>query len=181
MSYGEATCSELNLRWFHAGSPCAKGGELWRDVVPSLERFDGEPFRFDEQLRVTAEHARGRHATLRRDLTNNRSPRGRSSVRCNTWRMDEETRGRLREVVHRRWRIGGILTAVMMAGYFGFILLVAFAKPTAGYLLGDVSVGIVLGAGVIVLAPVLTSIYVRWANRHYDPAVEALRSKGPKA
>lgn len=95
--------------------------------------------------------------------------------------MDEETRGRLRQVVHRRWRIGGILTAVMMVGYFGFILLVAFAKPTAGRLVGDVSIGIVLGAGVIVLAPVLTSIYVRWANRHYDPAVAALRAKGPKA
>ncbi|MDX2090922.1 MAG: DUF485 domain-containing protein [Kofleriaceae bacterium] len=95
--------------------------------------------------------------------------------------MDEETRGRLRRVVHRRWRIGGILTAVMMVAYFGFILLVAFAKPTAGHLLGDVSVGIVLGAGVIVLAPVLTTIYVRWANRHYDPAVEALRGTAPAA
>jgi uncharacterized membrane protein (DUF485 family) len=64
----------------------------------------------------------------------------------------------------------------MMIAYFGFILLVAFAKPTAGELLGDVvSVGILVGAGVIVLAPVLTALYVRWANRSYDPAVAALR------
>ena len=87
----------------------------------------------------------------------------------------------LRAVVARRWRVGAVLTAIMMLGYFGFILLVAFAKSTAGHLVGDVSVGILIGAAVIVLAPVLTSIYVRWANRHYDPAVEALRSKGPKA
>jgi len=86
-------------------------------------------------------------------------------------------RNQLEKVVARRWRIGAVLTAVMMLAYFGFILLVALAKPTAGTLLADgrVSVGIVLGAAVIVLAPVLTAIYVRWANRHYDPAVKELR------
>lgn len=93
--------------------------------------------------------------------------------------MDDATRAEMLRVVRRRWRIGGILTCVMMAAYFGFILLVAFAKPTVGYLLGDVSVGIVLGAGVIVLAPVLTAIYVRWANTHHDPAIEALRGERP--
>jgi uncharacterized membrane protein (DUF485 family) len=77
----------------------------------------------------------------------------------------------------RRNRIAAVLTTIMGLGYFGFILLVAFAKPTAGHLLagGRVSVGIVLGAVVIVLAPALTAIYVRWANRHYDGAVRRLR------
>lgn len=85
----------------------------------------------------------------------------------------------LRRLTRRRWRIGALLTAVMMVGYFGFILLVAFAKPVAGTLLFDdrVSVGIVLGACVIVLAPVLTAIYVRWANRHYDAALATLRAQ----
>jgi uncharacterized membrane protein (DUF485 family) len=85
----------------------------------------------------------------------------------------------LRRVVARRWRVGAVLTAIMMLGYFGFIALVAFAKPTAGTLLADgrVSVGIVLGALVIVLAPILTAVYVRWANRHYDPAVRSLRER----
>jgi uncharacterized membrane protein (DUF485 family) len=80
-------------------------------------------------------------------------------------------------IVAQRWRIGAALTGVMMAAYFGFILLVALDKDTAGSLFagGRVSLGIVLGALVIVLAPVLTSIYVRWANRHYDPAVRELR------
>ena len=89
--------------------------------------------------------------------------------------MDEQ----LRKLVQRRWRVGAVLTAVMMAAYFGFILLVAFAKPTAGSLLADgrVSLGIVLGALVIVLAPVLTTIYVRWANKHYDSALDAHRKK----
>ena len=85
----------------------------------------------------------------------------------------------LRRVVARRWRVGAVLTAIMMLGYFGFILLVAFAKPFVGTLIADgqVSVGIVIGASVIVLAPVLTAIYVRWANRRYDPAIAALRGK----
>jgi uncharacterized membrane protein (DUF485 family) len=94
--------------------------------------------------------------------------------------MPEDDGDRLRAVIARRWRIGIALTAVMVAAYFGFILLVAFAKPTAGTLIADdrVSIGIVLGAAVIVVAPILTAIYVRWANRHYDPAIHAHRTKG---
>jgi uncharacterized membrane protein (DUF485 family) len=89
--------------------------------------------------------------------------------------MDDD----LHRLVARRWRVGGLLTAVMVIAYFGFILLVAFDKETAGTLiLGDrVSVGIVLGAVLIVLAPILIAIYVRWANRSYDPQVEALRAR----
>ena len=80
--------------------------------------------------------------------------------------MNEE----LRKLVARRWRIGATLTAVMVVAYFGFVLLVALDKDDAGALLAGerVSVGIVLGAAVIVLAPLLTAIYVRWANRNYD-------------
>ena len=65
--------------------------------------------------------------------------------------------------------------------YFGFILLVAFGKDTAGTLIADdsVSIGIILGAVVIVIAPVLTSIYVRWANKHHDPAIAAARINKP--
>lgn len=94
--------------------------------------------------------------------------------------MDE--RKRLEKILARRWRIGALLTAAMMGAYFGFILLVALARDAAGSLLagGRVSVGIVLGAAVIIFAPVLTAVYVRWANRHYDPAVKKLRELGDK-
>ena len=90
--------------------------------------------------------------------------------------MASEKGEALHEINARRWRVGGVLTALMMVGYFSFILIVAFAKSTAGTLLGDVSVGIVLGASVIVLAPLLTMVYVRWANRTYDPHVAKLRA-----
>lgn len=86
--------------------------------------------------------------------------------------MDDE----LRRLVRRRWRLGALLTLIMVATYFGFILLVAFDQESAGTLVGGrVSVGILLGAGLIVLAPILIAIYVRWANRVFDPAIAARR------
>ena len=68
------------------------------------------------------------------------------------------------------------LTIAMMVAYFGFILLVAFNKPLLGSILvPGLSLGMLLGALVIVAAWVLTWIYVRWANTHYDASVDRLR------
>jgi uncharacterized membrane protein (DUF485 family) len=75
-----------------------------------------------------------------------------------------------------RWRIAISLTAAMMAAYFGFILLVAFNKPLLGMLVAPgLSLGILLGVVVILVAFVLTWLYVRWANAHYDAALRSLR------
>jgi len=77
-----------------------------------------------------------------------------------------------------RWRIAITLTAAMMALYFGFILLVAYNKPLlARIVVPGLSLGILLGALVIVSAWVLIWIYVRWANTHYDAAIDALRGR----
>lgn len=83
----------------------------------------------------------------------------------------------LKDVSAARWRIATALTAAMMVTYFGFILLVAFNKPLLGTIVvPGLSIGILLGAAVIVVAWVLTWYYVRWANTHYDSALERLRS-----
>lgn len=75
-----------------------------------------------------------------------------------------------------RWRVALLLTAAMMVLYFGFILLVAFNKPLLGYvIIRGLSVGILLGAVVIVASWVLIWIYTRWANAHYDHEVTRLR------
>jgi uncharacterized membrane protein (DUF485 family) len=85
----------------------------------------------------------------------------------------------LKQLDAARWRIAIALTMAMMALYFGFILLVAYAKPLLGRLIvPGLSLGIFLGALVIVAAWVLIWIYVRWANKHYDVAIEALRGRG---
>jgi uncharacterized membrane protein (DUF485 family) len=82
----------------------------------------------------------------------------------------------LEAVSAARWRVAVTLTVAMMAAYFGFVLLVAFDKPLLGRLLAPgLSLGMLLGAGVIVVAWLLTWIYVRWANRHYDAALAGLR------
>ena len=82
----------------------------------------------------------------------------------------------LEAVSAARWRIAISLTIAMMAAYFGFILLVAFNKPLLGRLLvPGLSLGMLLGALVIVVAWVLTWIYVHWANSHYDASVQGLR------
>ena len=77
-----------------------------------------------------------------------------------------------------RWRISIALTAAMMVFYFGFILLVAYAKPLLGRIvIPGLSLGILLGALVIVAAWVLIWIYVRWANTRYDAAIAAYRDR----
>jgi uncharacterized membrane protein (DUF485 family) len=87
-----------------------------------------------------------------------------------------DTAGSLEAVSAARWRVAVSLTVAMMAAYFGFVLLVAFNKPLLGRLLAPgLSVGMLLGASVIVVAWVLTWVYVRWANRHYDAALAGLR------
>jgi uncharacterized membrane protein (DUF485 family) len=84
----------------------------------------------------------------------------------------------LRRLDAARRRIATTLTVAMMVLYFGFILLIAYAKPllTTAVLPG-LSLGILLGALVIVAAWVLIWIYVRWANTHYDTAVAGLRHR----
>jgi uncharacterized membrane protein (DUF485 family) len=82
----------------------------------------------------------------------------------------------LRLLAAARWRIAIALTLAMMAIYFGFILLVAYNKPLLTRLLAPgLSVGMLLGALVIVSAWVLMFVYVAWANRHHDAAVHAIR------
>jgi len=82
----------------------------------------------------------------------------------------------LREVARARTRIALWLTAAVVAVYFGFIGAVAFARPALGLLLAPgLSLGIVLGAAVIVVSWALTWVYVRWANTHYDRALRDLR------
>jgi uncharacterized membrane protein (DUF485 family) len=85
----------------------------------------------------------------------------------------------LESVSAARWRIALSLTIAMMVTYFGFILLIAFDKPLMGRILRPgLSLGMLLGALVILFAWVLTWSYVRWANTHYDRAVRGLRTEG---
>lgn len=89
--------------------------------------------------------------------------------------MKEDSQG-VTGLAEAQWRLALRLTAAMMVVYFGFILMVAYAKPLLGRMLAPgLSLGTLLGALVIVAAWVLIWIYVRWANTHYDATVRSLR------
>lgn len=81
----------------------------------------------------------------------------------------------LRHLAQRRMRIAVLLTVTMMIIYFGFIVSIAFNKTAMGSLIRPgLSLGILLGAIVIVASWALTWIYVRWTNKHYDAQLKAL-------
>ncbi|MBD2508503.1 DUF485 domain-containing protein [Nostoc muscorum FACHB-395] len=91
--------------------------------------------------------------------------------------MDDRTKA-LQALAAERWRVSLILSGAMMFIYFGFILLIAFNKPLLGSLVAPgLSLGILLGALVIVSAWVLIFIYVRWANSSYDDQIARLTRK----
>ena len=86
----------------------------------------------------------------------------------------------MRSLADRRFRLSAALTATMIVLYFGFISLVAFAKPLlARPVVPGLSLGILIGALVILVSWLLTWIYVRWMNTHYDPHMAAIKRGEP--
>jgi uncharacterized membrane protein (DUF485 family) len=67
----------------------------------------------------------------------------------------------------------------MLGLYFGFVLLVAFAKDLMAVRIGGgvTSLGILLGLGVIATAFVLTGIYVVRANSRFDDLTRSLQEE----
>ena len=83
---------------------------------------------------------------------------------------------RYRELKAKRSRFGWTLTLAMMVVYYGFILLVAFAKPFLSTRLGEgvTTIGMPIGLAVIVFTVVITGIYVRRANAEYDALADQI-------
>jgi uncharacterized membrane protein (DUF485 family) len=74
------------------------------------------------------------------------------------------------ELKSKRTSFGWTLTILMMIVYYGFIVLVAFAKPFLSQRLGAgvTTIGMPIGFGVILFTIVITGIYVRRANSEFD-------------
>ena len=81
------------------------------------------------------------------------------------------------ELKAKRSSFGWWLTLAMMVVYYGFILLVAFAKPLVSQRLGDgvMTLGIPLGFGVIVFTVAITAYYVKRANSEFDDLTDDIR------
>ncbi len=83
-----------------------------------------------------------------------------------------------RGLVRRKWIVSVVLTACLFALYYGYILLIAVDKEFLARKIGEhTTLGIPLGAGVIVLSWALTAVYVLWANRSYDSSIEKLKDQ----
>ena len=82
----------------------------------------------------------------------------------------------LRALVRQRWMVSLTLTAAILVVYFGFVLVLAFAKGSLAARIGEhLTVGIPVGVGVIISAFVLTGIYVYRANGEFDDLTKAIR------
>ena len=77
---------------------------------------------------------------------------------------------KFRRLVETRRAFAWTLSAIMLAIYLGYIVLVAYDKPLLAIKVGGgtTSVGILVGLGVILSAIVLTGIYVVVANTRFD-------------
>jgi uncharacterized membrane protein (DUF485 family) len=83
-----------------------------------------------------------------------------------------------KHLVSKRWKVSMTLLTILFVGYYGYILLVATQKEFVSTRIGEVTtLAIPLGLAAIVLAWVLTAVYVGWANKSYDPEVERLKGE----
>ncbi|MTD29032.1 DUF485 domain-containing protein [Erwinia sorbitola] len=82
-----------------------------------------------------------------------------------------EKSARFKELVKKRQSFATLLSIIMLVLYVGFILLIAFAPAWLGtplYEGTNVTRGIPIGVGLIVISFLLTGVYVWRANGEFD-------------
>jgi uncharacterized membrane protein (DUF485 family) len=79
------------------------------------------------------------------------------------------------ELIEKRTKYAWSLSIVMLAIYYGFILVIAFIPQVLGIPMAPgavTTIGIPVGILIIVVAFVLTGLYVRRANAEFDALVQ---------
>jgi uncharacterized membrane protein (DUF485 family) len=74
-------------------------------------------------------------------------------------------------LVQRRTRLAVTLSAIVLGGYYTFMMIVAFAPEILRVPLGSetpVTVGIPVGAAIIILSWLLTGLYSHYANGEFE-------------
>jgi len=90
---------------------------------------------------------------------------------------------RFQLLLKRRNRYAYTLAGLIVLAYFSFILAVAFRPHWLAQTLQrgmTTNVGILFGLGVIALTILLTVLYVRRANREFDPEALEIRRQALK-
>ncbi|WP_374264562.1 DUF485 domain-containing protein [Zoogloea sp.] len=86
------------------------------------------------------------------------------------------------ELVSKRNSYSWIMTIIMLAVYYGYILLIAFNKEFLAQKTGAgvTSMGIPIGLGVILFTVIITGIYIRRANTEFDALKEQVIKEATK-
>jgi uncharacterized membrane protein (DUF485 family) len=78
-------------------------------------------------------------------------------------------------LVRERSSFGWTLAIITLVVYYGFIAIVAFDPSLiATAVSGSITVGIILGAGLIFFSIIVTGIYIARANSRYDDLTRAI-------
>ena len=86
------------------------------------------------------------------------------------------TSERFNALVRKRWTVSVILTILLFASYYGYILVIAYGKEFLSQKVGEfTNWGIIFGVLAIVFAWILTAVYVVWANNVYDKEVDSIK------
>lgn len=90
--------------------------------------------------------------------------------------MTQETIEKIQEhpkyqkLLKERTRLAWILSIIMLVIYYTFIMIIAFEPDIFGMKLGEsvITLGIPVGIFIIVIAFILTGVYVYQANQDFD-------------
>lgn len=70
------------------------------------------------------------------------------------------------------------MSAAFLLWYLAYVLLASYAPGfMAIKVVGNINVGLIIGLLQFVSTFAITMVYVRYANRHLDPAAERLRER----
>lgn len=84
-----------------------------------------------------------------------------------------------KELIKARRKLALSIVATIIVTYFGFILMIAFDPVALGTTVGSgtVSIGIYLGLALLVLAFLLTAIYLRVSDGRIEELQQKIRHK----
>lgn len=87
---------------------------------------------------------------------------------------------KFQELVAKRNKLAWTLSIVMLAIYYSFILVIAFAPTSLATPISEgsvITIGIPVGLVIIVSAFVLTGIYVKRANSEFDAITNQIKEE----
>ncbi|WP_214365792.1 DUF485 domain-containing protein [Pseudonocardia sp. H11422] len=70
------------------------------------------------------------------------------------------------------------MSVAFLLWYLAYVLLASYAPGfMATKVLGNINIGLIIGLLQFVTTFAITTVYVRYANKHLDPAAERLREQ----